>query len=133
MTTNFPVPQRIISISVAGVKRNARVFYSYTSPIYGTTYLNAPTCDIAIDQPTHTMYVLDFAASMNGWIFTGILPRNDPKPLTTVIAANSLSITTFNPCDPEYPDHAYYIEYRNLVTDEVMQHDPQEGNVPPPG
>lgn len=126
-------PQRIITISISGIESSARVFYSYTSPIYGNTYLNAPTCDISIDQPTYTMFVLDFAATMNGWVFTGILPRHDANPLPTVLAENKLSITTFNPYDPEFRDHAYYIEYHNTLTDKDMKHDPQENNVPPPG
>jgi len=132
MTDNYPAPQRTITVSISGVEPNARVFYSYTSPIFGTTYLNAPTCDISIDQPTYTMYVLDFGSCMSGWTITGILPRHDANPLDTVLAENKLSITTFNPYDPEYPDHAYYIEYYNTITDKGMMHDPQENNVPPP-
>lgn len=133
MADNQPVPQRIITISISGVGTTARVFYSYTSPIYGITFLNVPTCDISIDQPTYTMFVLDFASSMNGWVFKGVLPRHDANPLPTVLAENTLSLTTFNPYDPEYPDHSYYIEYYNTVTEKGMKRDPQELNVPDHG
>lgn len=133
METKDPVPQRVITVSIFGVEKNARVFYSYSSPISGNTYVNAPTCEIKIDQPTHTMYVLDFAASMNGWTFSKIVPRNDPKPLVPVLATNKLSISTLNPYEADYPDHAYYIEYYNTITHATMPHDPQENNVPPPG
>lgn len=133
MVGNQTVPQRIITISISGIEKNARVFYSYTSPIYGIAFVNVPTCDISIDQPTYTMFVLDFASSMNGWTFKGILPRHDANPLSTIIGENKLSLTTFNPYDPEYPDHAYYIEYYNTITEKEMKHDPQENNVPEPG
>lgn len=126
-------PQRIITISIAGVKKQSRVFYSYVSPIYGSVYMNAPQCDISVDQPTYTMFVLDFAASMNGWTFKGIEPRNDPKHLKVVLAENKLSITTYNPYDADYPNHKYYIVYHNLITNAEVKFDPQEGNVPPPG
>jgi len=127
------VPQRVITVSVVGIEHDAHVFYSYTSPVTGKTFFNVPVCDISIDQETYTMYVLDFAASMNGWTFTGMEPRDDVRPLIPVLAANSLSITTLNPYDRDFPRHAYYLEYCNTLTGKKMKHDPQENNVPPPG
>jgi hypothetical protein len=133
MENKKPVPQRVISISIAGVNEDARVFYTYTSPISGAAFINSPTCDILIDQPTDTLYLIDFSASMNGWVFKGIVPRHDAKPLNIEISKNKLSLTTFNLYDPEYRDHAYYIDYYNIITDSPMAHDPQENNVRPPG
>jgi len=127
-----PVPQRLVTISIVGVLQDARVFYSYTSPIYGATFIDSPNCDISIDQPTHTLFVLDFAASMNGWEFVEILPNTDPSPLGWKLGLKGLSIMTTNNYDPLYPHHSYYIKYKNSITGKEMQHDPQEGNVNPP-
>lgn len=132
MTNINPIPQRVITISIIGVKNNARVFYSYVSPISGKIFSNSPTCEIDIDQPTYTLYVLDFASSMNGWTITGTVPNEDPRPLPFDIGPHGLSLMTDNPFDPMYRDHAYYIIYSNSVTGAGMRHDPQEGNVTPP-
>lgn len=127
-----PKPQRLITISIIGVLENARVFYSYISPISGRVFFNSPTCDIEIDQPTYTLFVLDFPSTMNGWTITGSAPNEDPHPLKCEIGLEGLSLISYNPFDPLYKDHAYYIIYGNSITGKAMRHDPQEGNVNPP-
>lgn len=132
MQRNHPVPQRFISISIDGVQNNGRIFYSYTSPIFGITLINSPICDISVDQPTYSLYLLDFPSTMNGWVITGLTPKGDSPALTTEMGPQGLSIMTINPCDPATPTHQYYIHYRNSITGAEIKKDPQEGNVNPP-
>jgi len=131
MSTNNPVPQRLIIISIEGVQSNVRVFYSYVSPIYGTTFIHSPTCDILINQPTNTLYLLDFATTANGWTITSITPRAPSEPLETMEGPLGLSIMTINRYDPPAATYNFYINYRNSITNQEISIDPQQGNIPP--
>lgn len=128
---NNPSPQRVITISVVGNHRNAIVYYSYISPIDGLVRINSPVCDILVDRPIQTLYVLDYSSTLNGWTIAGTSPHDGSPVLQTVPGALNLSIMTINP----YATHdiySYYIHYYNIVTKDEIKRDPQEGNVTPP-
>lgn len=133
MKENYPYPQRFISISIYGVHKNGRVFYSYTSPVSGIVVNNSPKCEISVDQPTYSLFLLDFSASMNGWTISGITPRAPSEPLETMEGPQGLSIMTINRYSSPTAIYAFYIHYRNTITGEEFKADPQEGNVSPPG
>jgi hypothetical protein len=128
---NEPVPQRVITISIVGNEKNANVSYSYLSPVTGLSYINSPTCDILVDRPIYTLYLLDYSASLNGWTITGTSPYEDSPTLETVDGALQLSLMTINPGEA-HSDYRYYIHYLNTRTDVEIKRDPQELNIPVP-
>jgi hypothetical protein len=132
MENNYPIAQRFITISIDGVQDSGRAFYSYTSPIFGTSYVRSPKCDISIDQPTYTLFLLDFASTMNGWAITGISPKETYPSMETQLGPMGLSIMTINPYDSPTTVYKYYIHYRNSISGAKIKIDPQEGNIPPP-
>ena len=132
MHGKLPAPQRFVVISIDGVQTNGRVFYSYTSPIFGTTVINSPKCDIYADQATYTLYLLDFASTMNGWIIKKISSKGESPEMKTEMGPKHLSILTVNDYDPPNATYDFYIHYHNTVTGQDIMKDPQEGNIPPP-
>lgn len=126
----FSAPQRVITISVIGDDEKAVVYYSYLSPVTGLVYLNAPVCDVLVDRPINTLYVLDYSATLNGWTVTGTSPHDHSPVLKSELGARNLSIMTINPYKTD-DTYSYYIHYANTLTGAVMMRDPQEANVPP--
>jgi hypothetical protein len=125
-----PIPQRVVTISVIGNHSDAVVYYSYLSPVTGLVYVNAPVCDILVDCPIYTLFVLDYSATLNGWTITGTSPHDGSLALESVPGALNLSIMTINPYNTQ-DTYNYYIDYANIHTKAVMKRDPQEVNVPP--
>lgn len=124
------IPQRSVTISINGTDKHSTVTYSYWSPVFGTTYVNAPTCDLTCNQATYCLYLLDFAASQNGWTIVKTSPHQDSGLLCQVAGSNNLSIMTFNPYTSE-GNYRFYIHYQNMATGAKISFDPQEGNIPP--
>lgn len=123
------IPQRLVSITVVGTDDRSSVVYTYSSPITGLSYNNAPTCDIESNQPTYSLFVLDYVSTMNGWVIVDTSPRGDSPVLSQVPGAYNLSILTFNPHTTE-GTYRFYINYRNTITGAKISIDPQEGNIP---
>jgi len=124
------IPQRVITLSIVGDDEDAYVTYSYVSPVTGLVYINAPVCDVLVDRPIHTLYVLDYTATLNGWTVTGTSPHEGSPTLKSVLGAGNLSIMTSNP-HKSHDTYAYYIHYTNTCTHAIIKRDPQEVNVPP--
>jgi hypothetical protein len=125
-----PIPQRSITISINGTDNNASVTYTYWSPVYGTNYVNSPSCDLSCNQPTFCLYLLDFTTSQNGWTIVKSSPHQDSGSLNQVIGPNNLSLQTFNSYTA-LDTYRFYIHYYNMVTKARICFDPQEGNIPP--
>lgn len=127
------IPQRTITISIVGSDADALVYYSYVSPVSGLVYIDAPVCDILVDRPIYTLYVLDYSSSANGWTIRDISPAEGSPSLKWEHGAKHLSIMTINPYKMEEPNRPidYFIHYTNTLTGAVMKRDPQEENVPP--
>jgi hypothetical protein len=127
----MPSPQRVITVSVIGDGENAVVYYSYISPVDGVVRVNSPVCDILVDRPIQTLYVLDYSATLNGWTISGTTPHDGSPTLETVAGAFNLSLMTVNPYKT-MDKYSYYIHYFNTVNNVKMKRDPQEGNIPVP-
>jgi hypothetical protein len=123
------IPQRSISITILGTDKDAQVVYNYASPITGLTYTNAPACDMLCNQPSYSLFVLDFPTTGNGWTIVDITPKGDSPTLSQTAGAYNLSILTFNPHTTE-DTYRFYINYRNSITGAKISVDPQEGNIP---
>jgi hypothetical protein len=124
------IPQRTISVSILGTDNDAQVLYNYSSPITGLTYTNSPQCDLLCNQPSYSLFVLDYAATRNGWAIVNITPYGDSPALAQTPGAYNLSILTFNPYTAQ-DTYRFYINYHNTITGAKISIDPQEGNVPP--
>jgi hypothetical protein len=122
-------PQRTITISIIGTDKDAQVFYSYLSPVTGQSYINAPKCDLVVNQPVYCLFVLDYASTISGWTIVDTSPYGNSPPLAQTPGALNLSILTY---DPHTTDDIYrfYINYLNTVTGVPISIDPQEGNIP---
>lgn len=127
---SLTIPQRTITISINGADQNARVTYTYLSPISGASFTNAPNCDLSCNQPTYCLYLLDFTASQNGWTIVKTSPNQDSGALSQVPGPFNLSLLTFNPYTAT-DTYRFYIHYLNMMTGAKICFDPQEGNIPP--
>lgn len=125
-TTN---PQRTITISLSGTGEDATATYSYVSPVTGSTFLNAPVCDLKCQQASYCLYILDFASTKAGWTLTGTAPNGGATGMTSVPGALNLSLLTFDPYTC-YSTYRFYLRYLNTLTGAEIEIDPQEGNVP---
>lgn len=127
------IPQRVIHVSLRPISDKIAAFYTYVSPLFGTSYIDAPRCDIKCDRPTYTLYVLDFASTMNGWKIHGAdFPKN-PDHLKASPGPEHLSIQVFNPHKDDTSVDNFFIVYTNpnYRDGQLVPIDPQEGNIPP--
>ena len=130
MSEKSPVPQRTIFLTIAGIDEHAEVRYTYWSPVTGDHPVDVPVCDLLVDRPINSLFVLDYASSLNGWIITGIHADARSRPLPPTMGPNSLSISTFNSDEYRGDLFRFFIDYRNTITGATISVDPQEGNVP---
>ena len=126
-------PQRVINVSLREIGDRIAAFYTYVSPLFGTSYIDAPFCDIKCDRPTFTLYVLDFASTINGWTIVGIETPRDTDKLTATPGPENLSIQVFNPHknDDGVENFAIVYKNQNYQHGKLVPIDPQEGNIPP--
>jgi len=126
-------PQRTVTISLNGrMAEDTQVSYSYWSPRDGVSRSGMPTCDLYMACKTNTLFVLDYASTMNGWTITGIEPNPAGAPVLESIAGPAnLSIMTLFPDDAPGESYKFYIVYYNTVTQLQVRFDPQEQNRPP--
>lgn len=124
------IPQRVITVTIIGNDKDAQVQYSYLSPINGQLFTNAPTCDLKVDRAVYSLFVLDYASTLNGWSISETSPYEASPALSQVAGAFHLSLLTFNPYTTEHT-YRFYIHYRNK-NGIYIKRDPQEGNVQPP-
>lgn len=126
------IPQRVVHVSLREIGSNVAAFYTYVSPLYGTSYIDAPVCDIKCDRPTYTLYVLDFASTINGWKIDGIQQTGGPHGLTATPGPEHLSIQVFNPHKDDTAVNNFSIIYsnENYHHGKPVPIDPQEGNIP---
>lgn len=127
------IPQRVIHVSLREIGNDIAAFYTYVSPLFGTSYLDAPVCDIKCDRPTLTLYVLDFASTINGWRIDGADFGDNPDGLTATAGPGKLSLQVNNPYKSHDGVANFYIIYSNENHDhgKPVLIDPQEGNIPP--
>jgi hypothetical protein len=123
------IPQRTVTITVVGTDDKSSILYNYVSPITGLSYTNSPTCDLLCNQPSYSLFVLDYISTLNGWVIVDTSPHGDSPVLSQVPGAYNLSILTFNPHTND-DTYRFYINYRNTITGARISVDPQEGNIP---
>ncbi|MGJ9416289.1 hypothetical protein ACHAC9_00780 [Massilia sp. CMS3.1] len=126
---SLTTPQRIITISIIGTGKDAQAFYSYLSPVTGQSYINAPLCDLLVNQPVYCLFVLDYASTMSGWTIVNTSPYGRSPELSQTPGALNLSVLTYNPHTTE-DKYQFYINYLNTITNVTIGIDPQEGNIP---
>lgn len=126
-------PQRVIQVSLRQIGKKIAAFYTYVSPLSGISYIDAPVCDIKCDRETLTLYVLDFASTINGWTIHGADFGNNQDKLTFTLGPESLSIQVRNPYKDDWSVTNFSILYTNRAYHEgrLVPIDPQEGNIPP--
>jgi hypothetical protein len=127
------IPQRVIHVSLREIGNNIAAFYTYVSPLHGTSYIDAPVCDIECDRPTFTLYAVDFASTINGWIIDSADFGDNPDKLTAKHGPEKLSIQVFNPHNDDDGVANFSIVYSNKNHHHGLPVpiDPQEGNIPP--
>jgi hypothetical protein len=127
------IPQRVIHVSLRAIGDNIAAFYTYVSPLFGTSYIDAPRCDIKCDRPTYTLYVLDFASTLNGWTIHGADFVKNHDHLKASQGPENLSIQIFNPHRDNTSVDNFFIVYTNPnhCHGKLVPIDPQEGNIPP--
>jgi hypothetical protein len=123
-----PAPQRVIVISIIGTDELSEVYYTYTSPVTGLSYINCPTCDMQADQPTNLLFALDFHSAKNGWTITSTSPRKGSPKLDSFAGALNLSVLVADPYT-DMVEHKFYIHYLNVLNETEMERDPQVGNI----
>ncbi|MET0982673.1 MAG: hypothetical protein ABWY02_11265 [Telluria sp.] len=126
------IPQHVVHVSLREIGANIAAFYTYVSPLSGISYIDAPVCDIKCDQPTFTLYVLDFASTINGWKIDGMKPVDDTDALKWELGPDQLSIQVFNPHKHDTGVENFSIIYsnENYHHGKPVPIDPQEGNIP---
>lgn len=135
MTTSDPkggpshVSQITVTVTVVGVDNHAEVFYTYTDLATGRLHVNAIFADVVAVVPYHTLFVLDYASTRNGWIFDKNIIDRGPKTQHWP-ADNAMSMVTLD--EEEFATHRFYLVLHNRYTDATIQNDPQEGNVRQP-
>ena len=127
------IPQRVIHVSLREIGDKIAAFYTYVSPLFGTSYIDAPKCEIKCDRPTFTLYVLDFASTLNGWIIDDAQFGRNADKLTATPGPGKLSIQVFNPYNNDHGVEYFSLVYsnENYRNGEPVAIDPQEGNIPP--
>jgi hypothetical protein len=127
------IPQRVIHVSLREIGNNIAAFYTYASPLSGSSFIDAPVCDIKCDRPTFTLYVLDFASTINGWKIDGAEFGDNPGKLKATPGPEHLSIQVLNPHRDDTSVENFFIVYSNPNHrhGEPVPIDPQEGNIPP--
>ncbi|MEM8513764.1 hypothetical protein RCH14_003100 [Massilia sp. MP_M2] len=127
------IAQRVIHVSLREVGDNIAAFYTYVSPLFGTSYIDAPVCEIKCDRPTFTLYVLDFVSTLNGWTIQGADFLENPDDLTATAGPEHLSLQVFNPHNDDTSVGNFFIVYTNpnYRHGKLVPIDPQEGNIPP--
>jgi len=127
------IPQRVIHVSLREIGDTIAAFYTYVSPLSGSSYIDAPRCDIKCDRPTFTLYVLDFASTINGWKIDRIEAKHNTDKLKGTPGPEHLSIQVFNPHLDDSSVENFSIVYsnENYHHGKPVPIDPQEGNIPP--
>lgn len=125
-------PQRTVTISLSSRHaEEAQVSYSYWSPNDGFNRTASPTCDLYSRQASNTLFVLDYQATQNGWTMTGTAPNPAHAPsLACVVGPENTSLMTRFPDLNHEQEFKFYIIYRNVLNDQTLWVDPQEGNIP---
>jgi hypothetical protein len=136
-------PQRVVIISIITVTNTPsgqgeyHARYTHTSPVTGSQYLRAQSCDLWVSQPTCCLFVLDFDATAAGWTIQGITPSSSSPTPTLIwhrLGAENLSILTYDPFDQAgATQYAFSICYNNpaaLNKGKGFCEDPQERNGP---
>lgn len=126
-------PQRTVTISLSGrQKSDARVVYTYWSPDDRLTRVDSPVCTLHNEKGSNTLFLLDYASTLNGWTIVGIEPNPESAPvLESIVGPANGSLLTLFP-DTDRPEiFKFYIVYLNTLTEQQLRFDPQEDNVPP--
>lgn len=129
MTT--AIPQRTVTITIRGTgQADARVNYSYWSPNDSMVRVAASRCDLIEKHATNTLFVLDYASTLDGWTMVRTSPNPEGAPaLPFELGPEGTSLLTKYACRKQH-NYAFYIHYKNTVTGGTAVFDPQEGNEP---
>lgn len=125
------IPQRTVTISIRGSNQaDASASYSYWSPTDGLMRWSANRCDLINRRATNTLFVLDYASTLDGWTMVETSPNPAGASALPFQAGpqgtSLLTIDSFH----EMKTFAFYIHYKNTLTGAVVLIDPQEGNEP---
>lgn len=129
MSIASAVAQRTITLSIHRNDIDARVRYSFWSPMTGETVYQAPQCKLQCDRPTNYLFVLDYESTLHGWTIINSKPTKGSPALETVIGANGQSISNFNPHSNDSESYHFGFTYKNTKTGAEIFVDPQEDNV----
>lgn len=124
------VSQVPVTVTITGVDEFSEVFYTYTDLATGIVHVNDTFADIVAVVPYHTLFVLDYASTRNGWIFRDEIKDRGPTPTEYWLADNAMSMVTLD--KQEFAKHRFYLVFHNRYTDARLEDDPQEGNVRQP-
>ncbi len=127
---SFP-SQLVVIVTIVGVDEFSQVFYTYTDNQENAVHVDVTQSTVIAVPPYHTLYVLDYASSRNGWLF---LPDVVPNPVTgpsTVFSLieSSLGLITKHEAGPR---HNFKLHFLNRFTAKDIWDDPQEANVKQP-
>lgn len=125
-------PQRTVTINLSSRHaEEAQVSYSYWSPNDGFTRTATPICDLYSRQASNTLFVLDYQSTQNGWTMVGTAPNPPDAPsLAFITGPENTSLMTQFPDLHHEEEFKFYIIYRNVLNDQTLRVDPQEGNIP---
>jgi hypothetical protein len=128
----YAISQRSVSISLTGrTDKDAQVAYSYWSPNDGFTRTASQSCDLYHKVDTNTLFLLDYASTLNGWTITGIEPNPPGAPVPeSILGPEHMSLMTLFRDGGKPVEYKFYIHYKNKITGAKVRFDPQEGNIP---
>lgn len=125
-------PQRTVTINLSSRQaEEAQVRYSYWSPNDGFTRTATPSCDLYSKNASNTLFVLDYSSVQNGWTMVGTAPNPEGAPsLAFITGPENTSLMTQFPDLQHEEKFKFYIIYRNVLNEQTLWVDPQEGNIP---
>ncbi|HEX8601594.1 MAG TPA: hypothetical protein VF774_03040 [Pseudoduganella sp.] len=121
--------QVIVVVTIVGVDDNAQVFYTYTDDELNHVHIEDPWSDVRAVIPYHTLYVLDYASSRNGWRFKRHLVWMGRPHTEHWRTDNKLGMITVH---DDRKVHRFKLKFHNRVTGYDVKDDPQEANVKEP-
>lgn len=131
MPRHRQLAQIIVIVSIERKGKKLKALYTYTNPHKNEFHYRKQECHIAAQAPYHTVYALDYKATLAGWHFRKrVEAKSGSRSIPYHRASNRLRMTTkYEAIDTYY---SFYLLFKNRKTGECWYDDPQEANVPPP-
>jgi len=128
-----PTVQRRIVVSILGIESDANATYTYVEPVTGESFVQSDRCNMKINRPTVSLFVLDDNAAISGWTIKEITAKPETAPLLpSTKGPFGLSLATYNDYSDDKAVFNYFIHFYNSVTEATFKEDPQEENIPRP-